>query len=600
VRTLASSTDLPVLATATATALLALGTVALAWLARGERRRQSSLDALTTLERVRPDRRKIREFIDARDPDTNIDWKHIPKQVREAYDNVARAFDTVGVLDHIGLVRTNFVSRFYANSLYGLWNDCHLGEYVYWQQSNRDALHFSDLVEFEKRLEKGVTRHPFITGAYNKSRRQMLASRLRRKFVSRRSVFDSMVIIGAGDVVKKKLLPALQQVRGTLAGVTIADHRRISNLDFDVQKLPSLPDAAIVAWIDENPCPAIIATPTDFHLEYMRALARRQIPFAVEKPICGNRRELHCLVKEQLLKEGFAISMYVQDKGLPLTYLYTDGTEYLPFLEVLIDQRPSVGSSDDGNLRAFMSDLGKLDRVKINIFEDKSYSPSGPQRWWERPAELSAFVDLCIHPLHMATLIVGAGSRMTPIETVVGYFGPRADQLSRREGGTVQIAPTFLSCTFEVARSDCKPVPVSIAASKFAPSTWMQRRAKVDHENGRVICDFDQRVVGLIRDDPPGRIYLRVQTDLHPYQVPMQLCQNFFRTVGSHKQRPPDCSESQITALEWWYALCDFAPHGPGKRVLGADYKKVGPAVDPDDLRHLASSFRASGWRRTS
>ncbi|MDX2151919.1 MAG: hypothetical protein SFV54_14365 [Bryobacteraceae bacterium] len=114
------------------------------------------------MERVRPDRALIRNLYG--------EWKASgqgDEELHVAYDKVARAFDTLGLLQRKGLVRADLVREFYVAPLVILWEKYGLREFVALEREadRRGATHLYELVEFYNRVKQDASKHPTQTGA---------------------------------------------------------------------------------------------------------------------------------------------------------------------------------------------------------------------------------------------------------------------------------------------------------------------------------------------------------------------------------------------------------------------------------------------------
>src|SRR5207244_1763479 len=106
---------------------------------------------------------------------------------------------------------------------------------------------------------------------------------------------ESIGIVGAGEVVRERLVPALLSAgyrRGDIAVLTndAADVLAMRSTVGDTHrvKVRCATEAAIGEWLRRQRVPTLIATPPDSHLRYARLLAGAALPFAVEKPITLN------------------------------------------------------------------------------------------------------------------------------------------------------------------------------------------------------------------------------------------------------------------------------------------------------------------------
>ena len=163
----------------------------------------------------------------------------------------------------------------------------------------------------------------------------------------------AIAIIGAGDVVRRRLLPALvspltgksdqtrvrtEPVEINRKAIRVFDLAAFSAAGPTIDLTIQLPNGRsvkrpvrikyerhpqeIVAEIASNLVPTIIATPPDSHFYYLSMLSLQGIRFAVEKPISVFEPEIRTLgsaAGEALFEQGFAMSYYALEKALPST-----------------------------------------------------------------------------------------------------------------------------------------------------------------------------------------------------------------------------------------------------------------------------------------
>lgn len=165
------------------------------------------------------------------------------------------------------------------------------------------------------------------------------------------------IIVGAGDVVRNRLLKAMihkksQLVKEDKIGKiqiysreweeplrkTLQFNEQESE-EYDTERIPdtvksiyslvkeNFKDNNIVAWIE---------TPSDTHLCYLRLLLDKADFIAVEKPVVSNISDLFQLkdfISSEARKYTFFLSYYILEKALPLTFLKRPNSFYLNYLE---------------------------------------------------------------------------------------------------------------------------------------------------------------------------------------------------------------------------------------------------------------------------
>ena len=553
--------------------------------ARRERRREASILVLQRLDVVRPQRACIRTA----NVGDDVDWSQVDVGIRTCFDEVARAFDTVAQLHHMRVVDDAFIVRFFATTFRDLWLNYGLASYVKWIRENRDGTHYWELVGFAPWMINAAGRHPFYSSSSDWPRiRRSRRSRLLRIRSRARSVIrigkgsNRLSLIGGGAVVREKILPASLKLN-RWAAITVLDVADVVRFDREIRVLAPIGEPEIEHWVTTDDGATIIATPTSSHFAYIRLLAEARKVFAVEKPVCATESELRDLIGNiSWLERGFALSLYAQDKALPLAYLFTLLPQLGEYLQTARGPKPT-----DAVVRERLGALGRLTRGEFRLIEDASYSPSGRLRWSEEPPTLEAFADLCVHPFHLTALTAGVGAdvRMTRLDQ--GFHGPRADELTRRAGAMVRIAPTFLDVVLAAGDREFR-----IVAAKFAATASSERAVKLEYENGVIICDLDARSLAL-RVSGESAICVRVKPELLPYEVPLRLFERIVRDRSQPEQDDmlrPDMLRYQLAGLKWWFDVCRAAAMQTIRR-LDEPVQLPTKLLDRADNETLSNSF---------
>jgi predicted dehydrogenase len=371
---------------------------------------------------------------------------------------------------------------------------------------------------------------------------------------------QTVAIIGAGDVTTQRIVPALAELgyrRADIFVVTVAGSDPPDALRRRARVLEA-EEAAVLRHVLREQAPTIIATPTFAHFEQIVALAGAGLPFAVEKPIAGAWAERDHLrrSKDTLMANGFALSYYVLEKALPLTYLLNPLPVFEQFLEfdATLDRR---------RLREANIALGELKSVKVDLLEDKIRSPTGSQRLWtETPDTLRPFIDTTIHPLLIARLATGT-EPITWAACALGRHAPREKEVWDEHA--MHIAPTWLDAT-----ANAGAVAIELCVAKYAPKN--RREAVLKFANGEIQCDFDTRAASVNAGAAlRGSIRVRAGSD---YAVLMSLFVKF--SLSGWGPIRFDDFERQLDALDAWDALCD-AVEREGVPVV--DYDDELPSV---------------------
>ncbi len=263
---------------------------------------------------------------------------------------------------------------------------------------------------------------------------------------------DTM-IIGAGDVVKNRLLPALlkrenilpEHNRGTIdiydldnAGKTYKkwmDNDEGSEDSDTCIKWKSLGFKtednvrSIFSLIDQKPAKgdkvAWVCTPSDTHWYYLNLLLEKVNFVVMEKPVASGMSDLahfEEFANDENREKVFFLSYYLLEKGLPLTFLCRPRKLYLNYLKVyrVVDDLPDYSMDKDNEKdrkkkkekekarKALIEEFynsyikaGKVKRFSMRILEgkDERKLPEGGQ-----------WTDTFIHNVIIASMFLGAPS----------------------------------------------------------------------------------------------------------------------------------------------------------------------------------------------
>ncbi len=351
---------------------------------------------------------------------------------------------------------------------------------------------------------------------------------------------EGFLIVGAGQVTQKRILPALSALGVRSREIQLLDTGPAAGSPGDMS--PS----AIVDRLVKMRTPVIIATPTASHLFYVEALAAEAMPFAVEKPIVAAEEELRRLRREpHLMARGFSLGYYALEKALPVTYLMTRREVYCSYLEASGGGQLPSGSE----LEDLVHRLGPVRSVHGWVLEDSSRSPSGDLRaWTEQPPSLGSLVETAVHPLHVAATIVPGLRSFIPSAIEVARHGPRAAAVLASTGQ--DIAPTFVD-----ARGSAGDVSVRVTVGKHMAPSAAARGLVAHFDHGRLVADFDARCA-VLEHEEGARVELHVQRKRAPYEVQMSLFRSMTHRgwIGGRY----DQLDQQLDALEAWQAVRAF------------------------------------------
>ena len=153
----------------------------------------------------------------------------------------------------------------------------------------------------------------------------------------------NLVIVGAGDVVQKRLLPAIVADRnktrdsknesrliqlsdigtGNNSGIRIYLYDKKPIGDIMSYKVESVQEMFQRNW-DKKHTIGWIATPSDTHLSYLVDMLWMMDYVVIEKPLVGSWKEMEAIHKILLSDDRnriFCLSYYVLEKALSLVFL---------------------------------------------------------------------------------------------------------------------------------------------------------------------------------------------------------------------------------------------------------------------------------------
>lgn len=359
-------------------------------------------------------------------------------------------------------------------------------------------------------------------------------------------------IVGAGDVVRNKIIPALLKDGTRLTAQHIAVHtlkgagtEPEAGDVMGCKVLVAEKEAEIVKKISESGTPAIIATPSEHHFTYISALKRAGVRFAVEKPLSLLPAEIDAILSEleSFSPCMFALSYYGLEKALPLSYLLAPNYHFETFLEISGD---SITGSDRAMLRfdasAYAECLGRLKSVRIDLLEGADRSPRAGQRaWTETTGTRGLAFETMIHPLVLLSKFLR--------QQKLSMQDFRPDTIT----GTSAIAvnpksATFLLYTGQIPHGD-GAIAIELACGKYIPKQDLKRSGIATFENGTLAFDFDQQTCAIVLNTGEKAKIGVCARFVGKYDVQTNLVRKFFQE-GFYDVRYDDLTD-QVEALRW-------------------------------------------------
>lgn len=328
-----------------------------------------------------------------------------------------------------------------------------------------------------------------------------------------------MHIIGCGDVVTKRLYPAL--LKSGIAAECIHTYDldtasdRVSYCDY-YQDVSSLCNS-VLAKTDRQDCVAWIETPSFTHLHYVKTLLETDIPLiVVEKPICSTKNDLDYtegLIADPSCRERlFFLSYYILEKALPLYYLTEQKQLFDPYLSL----------ENKFILQDWRRHLGTLKSIEVLIWEGTDSRP-----WTYNTAYGGQCIETFLHNVLIAALFAGLPKYWSEPNLRVLENGNDIS-LSAKSGQ----AEIYCSLKKNLSSEDCK------------------RYAKISFENGIVFADFEEQAATLsvISTGQISRIAVKKQF-LGKYAVQTDLV---MRTATEQiKSEAADGLYQQIETIRW-------------------------------------------------
>ena len=337
-----------------------------------------------------------------------------------------------------------------------------------------------------------------------------------------------MFVIGCGDVVKKRLYPALGAGKYTL--------------DISAYDLKENPDQLSVCKYKDNADQILedirknmsqnsvvwVATPPDAHVSYITKLLKTQAKLiVVEKPVAVKESDLQAL--ESCLKRKrnklFFLSYYILEKALPLTYLAT-----LPAKEEKDKTRKIRAKAYEQYLTiengSFLDQwrklLGKLESVQVHILEGND-----SRAWVTKNETGGQLFETFLHNVLIADLFC-------PYSTWKNVKFTNADY-------TQKVHTIML-------KAQSEGVQIDLCMQKNMPER--SRHVRLTFAEGSIVADLDHKTATVCFDKLGVESKLRVSEEYaHNYAVLTDLVGRVFSTEYTCEQ--VDGLGNQMQILRW-------------------------------------------------
>lgn len=340
-----------------------------------------------------------------------------------------------------------------------------------------------------------------------------------------------MSIIGNGDVVKNRLLPAVMAYFKDLkryVAVSVSDRRAVCSPNKkDNHKVEKYVRFRYLDCDNDDHLKAIanseivwIATPSYTHYTYIDRYRLKVKLLVVEKPVVTFGREFEIIrrLRANNWDNIFCLSYYYLEKALPFVYLQNPLEFYEQYLKRSIP-RELVFS--------YFQQMGVLRSIDLHLCEGDD------NRSWLQNGDFGGqYFETFIH------LVVLAFVALDDDDTII------ADEWSVKDNNNVPAS--YILCHGHSA----KGVSVSLEMGKYMRRN---RSGILQYENGTLFLDFDKKSVTCKFDGETFSQYgFTIETiDKPNYYIQLDMVERCF-SEGIIPSRV-DGSEIQFKALEWMF-----------------------------------------------
>lgn len=327
----------------------------------------------------------------------------------------------------------------------------------------------------------------------------------------------NVFVIGCGDVVIKRLYPALQK-HEQIKDILIYDTEKKSDICTfcgsqseiceDVKKKATKKD---IIWI---------ATPSFSHVDYLKSFIDLDVKLiVVEKPIAINKQELEYVESLVNVPEKrnkiFFLSYYILEKALPLYYMLYKNHNYEKYMNVTeLDNINSI--------------LGKLETIDVYLCEGKDN-----RNWVTKQNNHAQLFETFIHNVLVATLVCGQ-----PTKWNVTHF---------------QNA-NYQKTVHEIAlEANCEQTKIYLCMQKNVKQENIKRYAQLNFEKGVVNINFDTQIATITdKFNKKGNVFV-YEHFKQKYSIMVDLV---FRVCnGECSSSEVDGLINQIESLQWLLTL---------------------------------------------
>jgi len=292
------------------------------------------------------------------------------------------------------------------------------------------------------------------------------------------------IIIGCGDVVKKRLFPALKSDNVVSIYDIVTSDIQDESLKVNVLDCEEKIVSAIKEELSDDSI-VWIATPSYAHIFYLEKLLKMKdnALIVVEKPITVLKSELEnikmIIEDTEKRKRIFFLSYYILEKALPLYYLVKNNSIYIKYLKM-------------HNVSFCLANMGRMKSVYVKIYEGKD-----DRKWVKEYGGQEC--DTFLHNVLVASLFVGLPSSWDKIEW-------------KKETDKIHLSARW------------NEVDICLEQAKNVEEEKCSRYAMIQYQRGTVKMDFETQTLTInntelgekgtisVRDEYKGKY--AIQTDL--------------------------------------------------------------------------------------
>lgn len=344
-------------------------------------------------------------------------------------------------------------------------------------------------------------------------------------------------IIGNGDVVKNRLLPALMS-----RAEKEQKYLPLLIMDVEGKKYKSRRGYCDISYKNLNDKDSFkeiinsdiiwIASPPFSHYSYLDEFQFSDKMIVVEKPLTIFRKELDAINKMRLQswEKVFCLSYYYQEKALPITFLYSPKNFYNKYIELSCSREETLASFEKA---------GSVKKIELYLNEESESRP-----WLSDERYGGQYFETFLHLVVISMTILGED------EDILVDSMKISDSVHQK-GSLVQ-------CHAH-SRSGAE---IYLESGKFMKQ---KRGGYIQYDNARMSVDFDKQLLEFkFNDDNQNDFKIFTKQDLVKYQIQLDMVLRCY----NEGIRPSaiDGSDIQIRALQWLMEHQSFAPISPPVR----------------------------------